>query len=325
VIDTADPQQLREIRAQAAVWVTDLHGPERNPELEAGFRRWLTEDPRHAEAFELATDSWQKSGDIPLSLVAPVPTPTRKTRTANRARLTLIGAAALALSLAVVFYALTDPTLSTGPAEQRTVELADGTQVTLNANSKITIHYIDAARNLTLDTGEALFNVAHDANRPFSVIIGNRKVTALGTSFDVRREDPQRSDFSVTLIDGRLDIAPLTTPVSTSATAVTELHPGQRLRVAAHTPDTLDTPSIEKITAWQRGLLVFDDIPLRDAAAEFNRYGKRKLTIDPVDPNAIRVSGVFRLSDPLSFAQAIASAHRLRISDTPKEIKLTAP
>jgi transmembrane sensor len=323
VTDAADPQQLREIRAQAAVWVADLHGPERNPELEAGFRRWLSEDPRHAEAFELATDAWQKSGDIPLSLVAPIPAPNRDTHTTNRTHLTLIGAAALAFTLAVVFYALTDPTVSTGPAEQRTVDLVDGTQVTLNANSKVTIHYIDAARNLTLDTGEALFTVAHDANRPFSVIIGDRKVTALGTSFDIRREDPQRSDFTVTLIEGRLAIAPLTSPVSTSNPAATELHPGQRLRVAAHTPDTLDTPSIEKITAWQRGLLVFDDTPLRDAAAEFNRYGKRKLTIDPAVPNTIRVSGVFRLSDPLSFAQAIASAHRLRITDTPKEIKLT--
>jgi transmembrane sensor len=96
--------------------------------------------------------------------------------------------------------------------------------------------------------------------------------------------------------------------------------------VSAHAPDALDTPPIEKITAWQRGMLVFDDIPLRTAAAEFNRYGKRKLYIDPTVSNALgAVSGVFKLNDPLSFAQAIARAHHLRVSESPDEIKLSAP
>src|SRR3984957_19372065 len=69
-----DALELRAIRAQAAVWVTDLHGPDRSAELEAGLRRWLAEDPRHEKAFELATEAWQRSGSLPAYLDKPPPT-----------------------------------------------------------------------------------------------------------------------------------------------------------------------------------------------------------------------------------------------------------
>jgi transmembrane sensor len=326
--DAPDPtqQQLREIRAQAAVWVTDLHGPNRTAELEASLRLWLAEDPRHAQAFELATDAWSDTEHLPLSFA---PNLGRKATRFTRARIAaLIGAAALSITLAAIFYALSDPTLSTGAAEQRTVDLADGTQVTLNANSRISTNFTDKTRQLTLDKGEVLFTVTHDPNRPFIVNIGERKVTAVGTIFDIRREDARRDDFTVTLIEGRVAIAPLSpSPAADNQTvpANMQLQPGQRLRVSTQSPDALDTPPIEKITAWQRGMLVFDDTPLRNAAAEFNRYGKRKLIIDSTVSNNIHVSGVFKLNDPLSFAQAIAKAHQLRISENPNEITLTAP
>jgi transmembrane sensor len=326
-------RQQREIHAQAAVWITDLHGPDRNPDLEAAVRRWIAEDPRHAAAFELATDAWQRSGNPPLSLIAASGTtsatgsPSR--RSAARVGYPLAGAAALALTLAATFYALADPTLSTGAGEQKTIDLADGTQVTLNANTRLTVNFTAATRTLTFDKGEALFTVAHDTKRPFAVIVGHRKVLALGTSFDVRRDDRRSDDFTVTLIDGRIAVesatAPLVTPISITAPNGTLLIPGQRLRVTEHAPNVLDSPPIEKVTAWQRGQLIFDDTSLRAAADEFNRYGKRRIVISPHVSDTIRVGGVFRLSDPHSFAAAMANAHRLRIIETSDEITLNPP
>ena len=326
-------RQQREIHAQAAVWITDLHGPDRNAELEAAVRRWIADDPRHAAAFELATDAWQRSGNPPLSLVAApgatssISSPSR--RTVARAGYTLAGAAALAALLAATFYALADPTLSTGAGEQKTIDLADGTQITLNANTRLAVNFTSAARTLRLDKGEALFTVARDAQRPFAVIIGHRKVLALGTRFDVRRDDRHSDDFTVTLIDGRVAIesgaAALANPISVSEPGGTLLQPGQRLRVIDHAPNVLDSPPIEKVTAWRRGQLIFDDIALREAAAEFNRYGKRKIVIGPNVSDAIRVGGVFRLSDPRSFAAAMANAHQLRVLEKNDEITLIAP
>jgi transmembrane sensor len=328
-----DALELRAIRAQAAVWVTDLHGPERSPELEAGLRRWLAEDPRHRKAFELATEAWQRSGNLPAYL-ADQPRPTTPLsasipkRTTRAARHTLAGAVALSLLLAAGFYLLTDPTLSTGYAEHKTVALADGTEVTLNANSRLIVDYTDKLRKVTLTQGEALFNVTKHQSRPFVVVIGSRKVIALGTSFDVRREDKGRPSFTVTLIEGRVAVEPLASPNIIPVEpmgAITLLTSGQRLHFAANAPDALDTPPIDKVTAWQHGQLIFEDTSIREAANEFNRYGKRRLIVDASVSDKLRVGGVFRIGDPESFAHAMANAYALRIIESTDDIKITAP
>jgi transmembrane sensor len=334
VTPAPDTLELRSIRAQAAVWVTDLHGPERSPELEAGVRRWIAEDPRHAQAFELATEAWQRSSNLPAHLpeeprpAVPLAASTRVRHASRATRVGLAGAAVLALVLAAAFYLLKDPSLSTGYAEQKTVELSDGTEVTLNANSRVSVDYTDRLRKVTLTRGEALFNVTKHQSRPFVVIIGSRKVIALGTNFDVRREDTRDPSFTVTLLEGRVAIEPLAAPdlIPLSAMdAITLLDPGQRLRFAANAPDAVDSPSIEKVTAWQHGQLIFEDTAIREAAREFNRYGKRRLTIDPSVSEKLRVGGVFRIGDPDSFAHAMANAYHLRIIERTDELKLTAP
>ena len=62
------------------------------------------------------------------------------------------------------------------------MELNDGTQVSLNANSRVVVQYDDQVRKVTLTRGEALFNVIKHQLRPFVVIVGDRKVVAMGTS-----------------------------------------------------------------------------------------------------------------------------------------------
>jgi transmembrane sensor len=84
-----------------------------------------------------------------------------------------------------------------------------------------------------------------------------------------------------------------------------------------------DSPSIDKITAWQRGQLIFDDMSLSEAAAEFNRYGSNKIAIDGRAVGKLRVGGVFRIGDPSSFAEAMANAYHLRIINRGNTIVLT--
>src|SRR6202035_4767351 len=107
---------------------------------------------------------WQRSGNLPAHLEEPRPAmplaESPRIRHSPRAtRVALAGAAVLGLVLAAAFYLLKDPSLSTGYAEQKTVELNDGTEVTLNANSRVSVDYTDRVRQVTLDRGEALFNV----------------------------------------------------------------------------------------------------------------------------------------------------------------------
>jgi transmembrane sensor len=224
--------------------------------------------------------------------------------------------AALCAALACTLYFLRDDTLATGPSEQRIVDLSDGSQVTLNANSRVVVQFDEGVRKITLKRGEALFDVAKDRARPFVVIAGDRKVIAVGTSFEVRREEPTGSTFAVTLMEGRVAIEPISWPnalPSAAAGGVKLLNPGQRLRFTGERNETLDSPSIEKVTAWRRGELIFDDASLSDAAAEFNRYGTRRLAIEGPAARTLRVGGVFGIRDPYSFAQSMASTYHLRI------------
>jgi transmembrane sensor len=316
----------RRIRAQAALWVTELHGPDRNAALETKVQRWIAEDPRHAAAFELATEAWQRSGNLPAYL------PTSKSRQATTrsrirpSRRAIAGMATLCAALIAAVYVLRDDALATGPAEQKTVELSDGTQISLNANSRAIVQYDDRVRKVTLASGEALFNVTKHQSRPFIVIIGDRKVIAVGTAFLVRREEPAGSAFAVTLVEGRVAIEPLSWPdalPSTMMSRVEMLNPGERIRIAGDATDIKDSPSIDKVTAWRRGQLIFDDTSLSEAAAEFNRYGANQIAIDNPVLGKLRVGGVFRIGDPSSFAESMANAYQLRIINRGHTIILT--
>ena len=92
---------------------------------------------------------------------------------------------------------------------------------------------------------------------------------------------------------------------------------------AGNTGETLDSPSIERVTAWRRGRLIFDNASLGEAAAEFNRYGTRKLMIEDPAARNLRVGGVFKINDRYSFAQAMADTYDLRIITHDKTIILT--
>jgi transmembrane sensor len=150
-------------------------------------------------------------------------------------------------------------------------------------------------------------------------------VVALGTSFLVRRDDPTGSAFAVTLIEGRVAIEPLSLPDAISLIpppGVKLLNPGQRLRIR-NDAERIDVPSIARLTAWQRGQLIFDDASLSEAAAEFNRYGRDKITLAGADVGKIRVGGVYRIDDPAIFAQVIADAHHLRVLHSGHEILMS--
>jgi len=315
----------RRIRKQAAGWVTELHGPGRDAALEDRVRRWIAEDPRHAAALEHATDAWQDSGHFNPhrpGLESLIQGRARPNATVSA----LAGMGVLCAVIVATVYFLRDDTLKTGPAEQRTVQLSDGTEVALNANSRLIVRYDTQVRRVILLSGEALFTVIKHQRRPFIVVIGDRKVVAVGTSFVVRREDPSGSAFAVTLVEGRVAIEPISWPNVLPAVPVTGLkllNPGERLRFEGESAATEDSPSIERVTAWQRGQLIFDDTSLSEAAAEFNRYGTQKLAIDGHGLGKLRVGGVFRIGDPSSFAHAMANAFHLQVIEHDRSIVLT--
>ncbi len=319
-------------RAEASVWITRLHGPNRTPEMEAGFRRWLAERPENAAEMEGLTEIWDLAGNgqaargvarldrwehsaearelVELRARSSVRPPQAQPRIWAYAALILLTCALASFGVYRFWWM---PAYATDIGEQRTLQLADGSRVSLNSNTRVVVAYRSEQRKVHLTRGEALFEVAKDRTRPFIVIAGNRQVTALGTRFIVRYEHDQTA---VTLVEGKITIA------SIGPEPVT-LTPGQRLTFARSTTPRLDTPRIEAVTAWRRGEVVLDDTPLADAIAEMNRYDKTPIVIDDPEIAGLIISGLYHTGDSEGFAGSVASLYHLKLREDDGRIHLS--
>jgi transmembrane sensor len=224
-----------------------------------------------------------------------------------RSRGTIIFAAAVASVAGLVMFNEVQPDpirlIETPGITTRTETLSDGSRVTLNANSRVSVAFTRQSRTLTLLSGEAHFEVAKDAKRPFRVRAGPTEVVAVGTVFDV---DKEAAETKVTLLEGRVDVRALAED-GTGGVVVATLQPSQQLSLAqdGHVLSQKAVLSVDNVTAWQRGLINFDDLPLSEALGQINRYST--VTITVADPSLAtkRVSGVFRVGDTKAFVSAI--------------------
>jgi transmembrane sensor len=308
------------VRAEAAAWLARLHGSDRTPELEAGFRRWLEADVANSRAFELATEAWEIAGSVRRGALprmahpfASSSSPARRKSSRRRVLLAVAAIVGTVLAAAVLDRALNDRrgTYATDLGEQRMLTLSDGTRIFLNTDTRLSVHDEAQRRAVLLEHGEAMFDVAKDPHRPFTVTAGDREVVALGTSFVVRRE---LDHVTVTLVDGKVRVT------SGAAHDARDLSPGQRLTFGAAKRPTLDEPALEDVTAWRRGEVVLDKTRLRDAAEEMNRYSAVKIVVVDGPTADIPLSGIFRAGDSVRFAQAVAETYHLSITHEQQRI-----
>ena len=290
-----------EVITEAAAWIARLHGPLRSAATERGFRAWLDEHADHARAFELATESWSELESLKGVAHVRVSAPSDSRPPQRWLRYGLAAAVVLVLWVGAWFY-LRPESYTTRIGEQRAVVLADGTRVSLNTSTRIDVRYDRQQRRVILEEGEAYFEVAKQAAWPFVVVAGDRDIMAVGTAFLVRRE-PRA--IAVTLLEGKVNIT------SEAAKEMT-LAPGERATFADNKGiPRVDRPSVETLTAWQRGKVSIDNLSLSEAATEMNRYSRVPLVIETHDADEVRVSGIFRAGDSLSFAKVVAQHYGL--------------
>lgn len=189
----------------------------------------------------------------------------------------------------------------------RVIPLEDGSKVELNTASVVRAAITADSRQVWLDKGEAFFEVAHRSGRPFVVHAGSRTITVLGTKFSVRRDADK---VTVSVMEGRVRVAD-SNDVS-PATVIT----GGDIAIARG-PATLFTAKsedrVENALSWRQGVLSFDQSPLSDVAAEFNRYNRKPIIVKDSAAAAIRIGGVFPSSDPDAFVRLLRDAYGLRV------------
>ena len=338
---TFSSQPSAAVCAEAAAWIAKLHGEQRFENVEAGFKRWLAVSAEHRAAFEMANEIWLDTEQLPKPLL---PTILRWPKAALVVTIPRAIAAAVVAAVIIGFaFYLRDSDLATSVGEQRNLSLEDGTRISLNTSSRVRVHYDHSARRVELEAGEAYFEVAKHADWPFIVTAGGKQVVARGTAFLVRRDD---DSVAVTLVEGKVTVAPAgevipsAAPISndSSISALARspgggpnrsvdditLTPGQRLTFIDHqSAPRIDSPQIERMTAWQRGQVILDHTPLSDAVGEMNRYSDVELTIERPEAARAQVTGIFRVGDSQSFAQAVAETYHLQVVNRGSQIVIS--
>lgn len=300
----------------AAAWRIRL-AEARRPTTPA-FARWRLANPRHERAWRRVSAPWDLIAEHAESPVVQAARDDawrrlrRAERVGRRLRLLLV----LAATFAVISVALTlaaaawlRPTVyQTGPRARRVFDLADGSRVTLDGGTVLKVRMRARGRDLALVKGQARFDVAHDASRPFRVHADGRLVTALGTRFTVDLLGPA---MRVTLLEGRVVVSrdpAVPAPPAGAQTRSVTLRPGERLILgggAPAEPARIETVSGAQAIAWEQGQLVFEDEPLAAVAARISRYAAQPVVVVDRPAAALRMSGVFAAGDTATFLDTV--------------------
>ena len=196
--------------------------------------------------------------------------------------------------------------VETGPAEHKEIVFEDGTRIHLGAQTSVTARFTEHARSVVLDRGEALFSVAPDPERPFKVDAGGGIITAVGTAFNVRRQEDD--DVVVTVTDGIVEITPSQKPAMGREAERVEQHdqrPAAR-RLVRGQEATYDAQGkigsvrvaeTNASVAWRDGRLKYLGEPLRHVIEDVNRYSSRELILGDPAVGTLLYSGTVFASD----------------------------
>jgi transmembrane sensor len=339
VIDRSNDKSRQAISEEAMRWLTD--GREADPD-ENELLAWLKQSPIHVEEFLLASSTWTAldavgpHDDVGLEhIIAAAKAATRPSNVHDfpsdsastvlqpqkaiqgHARPLLQIAAALVLCVGAAWLFWLQPgighTYSTSVGEQRSIRLRDGSVLQLNTDSRVQVRFAEKERSVQLIHGEALFNVAHDASRPFRVMSGDSVIQAIGTQFDVYR---QPTTTTVSVIEGivqisrnaanRLDAppAPLTLVNATAEHPMptpTRVSAGEQAVIdAGGKISTHPEADVSSVAAWRERRLVFRGETLAEIALEFNRYTERRIQVEGEAARNLRLAGTFDADDPES-------------------------
>jgi len=212
--------------------------------------------------------------------------------------------------------------------EQQTHRLPDNSVLHLNTDSAVTVRYSKTERLAVLTSGEADFEVAHEAGRAFRVSAGSAEVLDLGTKFDVRL----LNDATViTVVEGRVAVRPSAmlssggrdSSDSRSASFV-QLGANEQISVTEGTwPVAPRAVDASRATAWLRREIVFEHEPLERVAVEFNRYAATPIEITSPALRDLQISGVFAADDTEEFIAFLRSLEGVIVDVTPTRIRVS--
>lgn len=350
-----------QILEEASTWFVELSEGHLTDQVREQFSDWLRASPEHVRAYLQISALWE---DAPLlgkgaedveALIArtraagnvvrvgkdrqPLSVKSRRFVTPL---LSALAASLVLVAIGITFWLQQRGVYETAIGEQRSLTLADGSMIELNAQSRLRVHFTAAERSIDLFEGQVLFHVTHDAARPFIVHSGAASVRAVGTQFDV---DRRSGETVVTVLEGRVAVLPnlLLQPVSANAVdgsapsisapdfALTGpggaggllLTAGEQVTLTAQAASRPTRTDVAAAIAWTQRKLVFASSPLTQVADEYNRYHQKRIVIRDRRLASFLVSGVFSATDSRAFVAFLRAQPNLTIHETDTEIEIS--
>lgn len=298
------------VRDEAAQFVARMDADAWSAADEAELQAWLDADPLRqglllqVQAHWLALTPAAQEATAGIGETVPADEPETVPASGWGRRGVMAGmAASAALAFAGWRWMQTPAAYTTRLGEIRRLPLPDGSVMTMNSGSDLTVAMAPQAREIDLRQGEAWFEVAKDAKRPFVVASGDVRVRAVGTAFSVRRRE---TGVEILVTEGVVE-----TWAEGDRNLRMRLEAGDRAMMSAHAVIDYETgisSSVDRALAWRGGMIDLDGRTLYDAADEFNRYNSRQIII--ADPRVAReqLDGLFRVNDPEGFAAAVRAS-----------------
>jgi transmembrane sensor len=308
------------VRAEAAEWLARRDRGPWTEQDQSALDAWLEQSFAHATAFWRLDAAWERADRLHALKRHPGNRLLRAVGNGFTTNLFRVAAAALMIGVvgAGVFTAMPshERSYETTVGGHETLTLGDGTRVELNTDTKVRVS--SDRRKVWLDRGEAYFDVVHDAAHPFTVMVGDHRVTDLGTKFLVRQN---ANHVEVSLFEGR---AQLDTTGDWSKAHTTTLVPGDVAIATADSISVMKKPekALSSELGWRRGVLIFRHASLAEAAAEFNRYNRRKLVIEGRAAAHLTIDGTFQADNIDDFTRLAQLVLGVRVENRGSEIAI---
>jgi transmembrane sensor len=308
------------IEEEAARWVVRHDEGNLASAEKAEFEAWKQANPAHADAFARLSGHWKDLDALGGLSDTPAETPLVKRP--------VIWAGLAAAAAAVVFAVIAGTDLMRGAlapgsqiaqrpefgvfrteiGDQEKIKLADGTVVTLNTDSRIEARMNGQERSVRLLQGEAYFQVAHDASRPFRVYAGDGVTVAVGTAFSVRLKKDQ---VEVVVSEGKVSYSRVADVVAPEPVAYVAA--GETARFGDNTViEKVDEAVVDRKLSWTEGRLVFAGDPLSSVVADISRYTDIQFEFATQELAEMRVGGVFVVGEVDDMLDALETNFRLR-------------
>lgn len=304
----------KELSNAALEWIVRLHSGAVRKGDRAAFKAWRAQSAEHEAAAAEAEALWHDTSDLHLDPKTGLVRPGRKKKRGVSRRTVIRGLAGVGLGTAGALWASSAarPLLadhSTGVAELRAIDLPDGTRVLLNAMSALNVDYSAVLRRLALLEGQAYFEVARDATRPFEVDVRGTTVSALDAAFDIDSN----------LAAGRVSVFVTQRSVRVQslrglALDSMVLSAGRRVVVSGSGrigQAVEQDPAVA--LAWKTGTLIAENQALEDVIAALRAYHKGWIVIEDSSVRLLQVNAVLDLRTPDESLDALAAGLPIRV------------